>query len=270
MIINCKDKATRIKYEIREEVSKLEKKPHLCIIQVGENEASNRYVRNKIRDCEFVGMDYTKKVFPEDATTEEVVQFVQKMNENSDINGIIVQLPVPKTMDKTQILSSIAPEKDVDGLTKNSPFIPCTPKGIMTILEDEYLSGKHAVIINRSDLVGKPLINLLLDKDMTVTVCHSKTPEYKMHELCRQADLIISAVGKGVNKIFRTLGSFKDNAIVIDVGINFDINGKICGDLKTDYFSEKVNITPVPNGVGLMTRVSLLQNTLEAYHMQNN
>lgn len=270
MIINCKDKATRIKYEIREEVSKLEKKPHLCIIQVGENEASNRYVRNKIRDCEFVGMDYTKKVFPEDATTEEVVQFIKEMNENSDVNGIIVQLPLLKTMDKGLILSSISPEKDVDGLGKNSPFIPCTPKGVMTILENEKLKGKHAVIINRSDLVGKPLIKLLLDKDMTVSVCHSKTHESKLKDLCSQADLIISAIGTGNGVVINNLGFFKDNAIVIDVGINFDINGKICGDLKTDFFSEKVNITPVPNGVGLMTRVALLQNTLEAYHMQNN
>lgn len=263
MIINCKEKAQQIKDKIKEEVSKINgKKPKLTIVQVGNIEASNRYVRNKIKDCEEVGIKANLVKFDENITTEDLVEELIKEQHCYGCDGIIVQLPLPKHIDKEKILKTIDDDKDVDGFKKLSPFIPCTPKGIMKIFEMENidLKGKDVLIINRSNIVGKPLINLLLDKDATVTIAHSKT-KY-IEDLVKRNEIVITAVGQAdfINK--NNINRYTET--VIDVGINFNEDGKLCGDVAKGM-EEYFDVTPVPGGVGLMTRAMLLENVLEAY-----
>lgn len=268
MNINCKDKAELIKYQIKQKIEDDVKtgleKPKFVIIQVGNNEASNRYVGGKMRDCSFVGIEAELIKLPEESTTEYVCEIIKSRRNLCD--AIMVQFPLPEHIDKAAILEEIPVDKDVDGLVKDSLFTPCTPLGVMCILKEILgmeLMGKKVLLLGRSELVGMPLFHLLQKENATVTLCHSKTWKKDIENFAENAEIIISAVGK--------MGSIwpyyiRRGAIVIDVGINFDENGKMCGDIAE---SENYIKTPVPGGVGLMTRAMLLNNIYKAYEMRN-
>lgn len=245
--------------------------PSLAVISVGDDQASEVYIRSKRRACMEVGIEFTEVKLPASATQEELESKIDDLNQNNGIHGIILQLPIPDHLDSYQAINKIKPEKDSDGLTNQNKGalasgnfkvpIPCTPCGIMTLLSkytQNKLSGKHAVIVGRSQLVGKPLVHLLLNRDMTVTVCHSKTSNLAFHTA--QADVLIVAVGKP-NLI--TADMVKPGAIVIDVGIN-RVDGKLCGDVDFENVKDVASaITPVPGGVGPMTVAMLMLNTAE-------
>ena len=249
--------------------------PRLATVIVGSDPASQMYVRMKHRACERVGIGSIGIDLPADASTERVLEAVVKLNNDPDINGILVQLPLPAGVDTGRVINAIAPNKDVDGfhpcnigrLFSGDPlFAPCTPQGIMTILE-EYripIAGKHAVVIGRSIDVGRPMAALLLNADATVTICHSKTGDLK--EVARRADILVSAVGKA-----RFVGPdmVKEGAAVIDVGINHDEDGKLCGDVDFEAVKDVAGaITPVPGGVGPMTIATLMENTFKAARLE--
>jgi len=249
--------------------------PRLATVIVGSDPASQMYVRMKHRACEQVGIGSIGIDLPADASTERVLEAVVKLNNDPDINGILVQLPLPAGVDTGRVINAIAPNKDVDGfhpcnigrLFSGDPlFAPCTPQGIMTILE-EYripIAGKHAVVIGRSIDVGRPMTALLLNADATVTICHSKTGDLK--EVARRADILVSAVGKA-----RFVGPdmVKEGAAVIDVGINHDEDGKLCGDVDFEAVKDVAGaITPVPGGVGPMTIATLMENTFKAARLE--
>mgnify|MGYP000966330586 FL=1 len=249
--------------------------PRLATVIVGSDPASQMYVRMKHRACEQVGIGSIGIDLPADASTERVLEAVVKLNNDPDINGILVQLPLPAGVDTGRVINAIAPNKDVDGfhpcnigrLFSGDPlFAPCTPQGIMTILE-EYripIAGKHAVVIGRSIDVGRPMAALLLNADATVTICHSKTGDLK--EEARRADILVSAVGKA-----RFVGPdmVKEGAAVIDVGINHDEDGKLCGDVDFEAVKDVAGaITPVPGGVGPMTIATLMENTFKAARLE--
>lgn len=249
--------------------------PRLATVIVGEDPASQMYVRMKHRACERVGIGSIGIDLPADASTERVLEVVVKLNNDPDINGILVQLPLPPGVDTGRVINAVAPNKDVDGfhpcnigrLFSGDPlFAPCTPQGIMTILE-EYripIAGKHAVVIGRSIDVGRPMAALLLNADATVTICHSKTGDLK--EVARRADILVSAVGKA-----RFVGPdmVKEGAAVIDVGINHDEDGKLCGDVDFEAVKDVAGaITPVPGGVGPMTIATLMENTFKAARLE--
>ncbi|HRT12632.1 MAG TPA: bifunctional methylenetetrahydrofolate dehydrogenase/methenyltetrahydrofolate cyclohydrolase FolD [Methanoculleus sp.] len=249
--------------------------PRLATVIVGSDPASQMYVRMKHRACEQVGIGSIGIDLPADASTERVLEAVVKLNNDPDINGILVQLPLPPGVDTGRVINAIAPNKDVDGfhpcnigrLFSGDPlFAPCTPQGIMTILE-EYripIAGKHAVVIGRSIDVGRPMAALLLNADATVTICHSKTGDLK--EVARRADILVSAVGKA-----RFVGPdmVKEGAAVIDVGINHDEDGKLCGDVDFEAVKDVAGaITPVPGGVGPMTIATLMENTFKAARLE--
>ena len=250
---NCKEFTTKWKQELKDKVDKMESKPILSIIQVGNVEASNRYVRNKMKDCEEVGIIARHIICPENITTEELIDVIDSNQYNS--NGIIVQLPLPDHVDAKRVTAAINPLKDVDGFRYDSKFKPCTPGGIMKYLE--YCGwdpiGKNVTIIGRSDIVGKPLAKMMTDADATVTLCHSKTQHLDRH--LRSADLIVTAVGKA-----KFLNCYAIHKPVIDVGINF-VDSKLVGDA---FNTENRDVTPVPGGVGLLTRCMLLENVVEA------
>lgn len=235
--------------------------PALAIIQVGNNPASDAYVRGKKKDCEELGIRCVHIEFTEDNTPKDVRNKIIELNNDDSINGIIVQLPLPKYWDEDSILSYINPEKDVDGFLPNSPYTPCTPLGIMTLLKENGIEvqGKNAVVIGRSKIVGKPMADLLLKQDMTVTICHSKTPREELKRYCKNADVIVCAVG---GKNFFTPDLLGTNQIIVDVGINRNKEGKLCGDLDPlcYEFADSSQYTPVPGGVGLLTRYALMQN----------
>ena len=265
MKIKCKDKAELIKYQIKDEISKLDKAPKFVIVQVGDNDASNRYVKWKIRDCEFVGIEVNLLKLPEDITEEMLIDHI--VDKQSNCDAIIVQLPLPKHINAENVMRYISPWKDVDGLSENSVFEPCTPLGVMCILEeilDLDLEGKDVVILGRSKLVGLPLAHMLQKKNATVSLCHSKTSSYSRVRLLKGAHVVISAVGKYMKDI---LPELNPNAYIIDVGINVDADGSLVGDIPDDFRWHK---TPVPGGVGLMTRVMLLKNILEAYKINHS
>lgn len=246
--------------------------PKLAVIQVGNNPASSTYIRNKERACEDVGI-YSKTYHFNDGADEKVLlDFIEDLNCDPDINSILVQLPLPKHIDTKKVLEKIVPEKDVDGfhainvgkfnLGNKDAFMPCTPLGICKILEyyGIDIAGKECVVVGRSDIVGKPMANALLQIDGTVTICHSKTKNLK--EVCKRADVLICAIGKP--KFFNK-DYIKDGAVVIDVGINRDENGKLCGDVDFDDVKDIVSaITPVPGGVGQTTVSSLMSNVVQA------
>lgn len=249
--------------------------PRLATVIVGSDPASQMYVRMKHRACEQVGIGSIGIDLPADASTERVLEAVVKLNNDPDINGILVQLPLPAGVDTGRVINAIAPNKDVDGfhpcnvgrLFSGDPlFAPCTPQGIMTILE-EYripIAGKHAVVIGRSIDVERPMAALLLNADATVTICHSKTGDLK--EVARRADILVSAVGKA-----RFVGPdmVKEGAAVIDVGINHDEDGKLCGDVDFEAVKDVAGaITPVPGGVGPMTIATLMENTFKAARLE--
>lgn len=263
--------AAKKKKEIRENTAKLRRQPGLAVILVGDNPASQVYVRNKEKDCEECGILCYDYRLPQDATQDEVLELVEKMNNYGAVDGILVQLPLPPQIDERVVLEAIAPDKDVDAfhpenvgriMQGQAYYKPCTPAGVMEILHEYGIdpAGKHCVVVGRSNIVGKPMAMLLLHEDATVTICHSKTTDLKAQ--CLQADILISAVGRQ-NLI--TADMVKPGAVVIDVAMNRNEDGKLCGDVDFAAVSEVASyITPVPGGVGPMTRAMLMENTYKA------
>lgn len=257
--------------ELKQQLELLNKKPCLCVIQVGHDEASNVYVKQKAKLCKELGYEFIHRTLPEDIDEVMLIQAIDLLNLDDEVDGIIVQMPLPPHLNPIKVLNAIDSAKDVDGLTylnsgmllqKADGFIPCTPKGVIDLLNYYNISieGKQCLVIGRSILVGKPMAHLLLDRNGTVTVAHSKTPNLK--ELCQQADIIVTSVGK---KWLITEDMVKEGAVVIDVGINRE-NGKLYGDVDFDRVSQKASyITPVPGGVGQMTVYELCENTHKAY-----
>lgn len=270
-ILDGKLLAAKCKEEIRKEGEGLTRKPGLAVIIVGNDPASRVYVNGKKKDCEECGFYSEEYALPEDTTQEKLLGLIEELNRRENIDGILVQLPLPDGLDEEAVLMKISPEKDVDGfhpmsmgalLVGKKGFLPCTPAGIMRILEEYHIdpAGKQCVVIGRSNIVGKPASLLLLQANGTVTICHSKTKN--LSEICRTADILVAAVGK-VGLI--TADMVKPGAVVIDVAMNRNEAGKLCGDVCFDEVVEKASaITPVPGGVGLMTRAMLMANTLMA------
>lgn len=266
-----------IKADIKKEVDALKEEgkrvPILSVILVGDNPASQSYVKSKANACYAVGMENRTIVLDKDISQEKLQEVIASQNEDPAVDGILVQLPLPKHLDADMAIDAIDPGKDVDGLhpvnagcllTGRPGFVPCTPKGVMAMIEAaglDDLSGKTAVVCGRSNLVGKPVALLLQNKNATVTIVHSRTPN--IEEITSKADILIAAIGK--EKMIKS-NWVKEGAVVIDVGINRMANGKLCGDVDFDDVKDKVSvITPVPKGVGPMTVCMLISNTLEAY-----
>jgi len=273
-IINGKEIGQEIRNSVAERVTRLKEQgltPGLAVVLVGDNQASATYVRNKQKSCEAIGMFSELIKLPEETTQESLLAQIELLNNREDIHGILVQLPLPKHIDEDIVIATIAVEKDVDGFSPVSvgkmmlgqeTFLPCTPFGVMKLLEFSgiEIAGKHAVIVGRSHIVGKPMGQLLLQKDATVTYTHSKTPN--LPSFTKQADILIAAVGRAN---FITKEHVKEGAIVIDVGINRDENKKLCGDVNfKEVDGLASHITPVPGGVGPMTITMLLFNTVQA------
>ena len=266
--------------QIAKQVEKLRENgilPTLAVIIVGNDPASRIYVNNQKAACERTGMRSLEYALPEETTTEELLELIDKLNADKEVNGILCQLPVPKHINKNEVLERILPEKDVDCFHPenvgrlsigNCELVPCTPMGMVKLLEYEGVdpTGKHCVIIGRSDIVGKPMAMLMLARNATVSICHSKT--VNLAEITRQADILVAAVG--IAKFVKA-DMVKEGAIVLDVGMDRDENGKLCGDVDFDEVKEKASmITPVPGGVGPMTIAMLMRNTLTAAKIQNN
>lgn len=279
IIIDGKELAKKIRANLKiecEEMNKKGIKSKLAVIMVGEDPASKVYVRNKSKACSDVGIEYEEYLLNDKITQKELINLIQKLNEDKNINGILLQSPIPVNLDINEAFRTILPEKDVDGFNpvnvgklvlNQDTFVSCTPYGIMKMLE-EYnidLTGKNVVILGRSNIVGKPLIHCCLNRNATVTTCHSKTQNIK--EITKNADILIAAIGKAN---FVTADMIKENAIVIDVGINRLDNGKITGDIDYENVKEKASyITPVPGGVGPMTIAMLMNNVIKATKRQN-
>lgn len=273
-IIDGKKISTDIKDELKGKVAELNKKNiavTLAVIQVGNDPASTVYVGNKKKACEYIGINSLAYELPEETTEEELLSLVRKLNQDPSVNGILVQLPLPKHINEDLVIKTIAPEKDVDGFHPQSVgalsigqkgFLSCTPAGIIQLLKRSgiIIEGKECVIIGRSNIVGKPMALLMLRENATVTICHSKTKNLK--EVTKRADILIVAIGKPrfVNKDY-----VKEGAVVIDVGIHRDENNKICGDVDyEDVIGHVSAITPVPGGVGPMTIAMLMNNCVES------
>lgn len=274
-LMDGKALADRVKGEVAKQAAALKEKPCLAVVLVGGNPASKVYVSRKEVACEKTGIQARNVTLPETASESEVLSAVEELNRDDGVHGILVQLPLPTQISERRVIEAIDPLKDVDGLhplnagklAAGEPvFVPCTPKGIMRLLE-EYgveLQGKHAVVVGRSDLVGKPVASLLLNANATVTVCHSKTKN--LGEITRQADVLVAAVGK---PRFITAEMVKKGAAVVDVGITKLDDGSLSGDVDFDAVKEKASlITPVPGGVGPMTIAMLLENVLLAFKKQ--
>ena len=275
-IIDGKALSAAIKDEVRAQVPALEKqygrKPCLCVIIVGENPASQVYVRNKVRAAEYVGIDSLKIELPADTTEEALLGRIAALNADPSVDGILVQLPLPKHINEEKVIDAIAQEKDVDGfhpanvsglwLGKDC-VVPCTPAGVMRLIDwtGVSLSGRQAVVVGRSNIVGKPVAKLLLDRNATVTIAHSRTAD--LGAVTRQADVLVVAVGRAG---LITGDMVKPGAVVIDVGMNRDAEGKLCGDVDFSSCAEVAGwITPVPGGVGPMTIAMLMVNTLRCF-----
>jgi methylenetetrahydrofolate dehydrogenase (NADP+)/methenyltetrahydrofolate cyclohydrolase len=267
-IIDGKLMSKNIKDDISQTVLKLHVKPCLCTILVGDDPSSSVYVKNKHKACEEVGIRSRHYEFPPNVSECELLNLINQLNLEEEVHGILVQLPLPKHINEFNIISQISSVKDVDGLTKTSHHIPCTPQGILYALEFYKipLESKTVVIINRSNLVGKPLCNLLLSRNATVIMCHSYTTNIK--DLCSIADVIITAVGNR-NNFTLTEEMIKADAVVIDVAIT-KYNGKLVGDADTSIITKAGYVTPVPGGIGPMTVAMLLKNTLKAYVTLNS
>lgn len=273
-IINGKEIGQEIRKSIAERVQLLKAEgvtPGLAVILVGNNPASQTYVRNKQKSCEAIGIFSELIQLPEEVTEEELLVQIRSLNNRNDIHGILVQLPLPKHIDEDKVIATISPDKDVDGFSPVSvgkmmlgqeTYLPCTPFGVMKLLEYSGIdiAGKHAVVVGRSHIVGKPMGQLLLQKDATVTYTHSKTPD--LPSITKQADILIAAVGRAN---FITKEHVKPGAVVIDVGINRDENNKLTGDVDFNAVDGIAShITPVPGGVGPMTITMLLFNTVQS------
>lgn len=273
-IIDGKAVSASVRERIKNEVESLKnsgKETGLAVIIVGNDPASKVYVNNKKKGCAEVGINSYEYALPEETTTEELLTLINKLNGDSKVDGILCQLPLPKHIDEKIVINSIIPEKDVDAfhpvntghiMIGDYSFLPCTPAGIIEMLKfyNIEISGKECVVIGRSNIVGKPMAMLLLQNSGTVTVCHSKTQN--LAEVTRRADILVAAVGKAN---FVTTDMVKDGAVVIDVGMNRNAEGKLCGDVDFEEVKDKCSfITPVPGGVGPMTITMLLNNTLTA------
>ena len=279
-IIDGKAVSAKVKAEVRKEAEELKKQGieiGLAVVIVGNNSASRVYVNNKKKACEEVGFNSYEYALPEENTEAELLELVEKLNNDDKVNGILVQLPLPKQINENSIINAIRPEKDVDAFHPENvghimigdfSFLPCTPAGVMELIAETGVDvcGKSCVVIGRSNIVGKPMAMLLLHKHGTVTICHSRTKD--LAEVCRNADILVAAVGKAK---FVTPDMIKEGAVVIDVGMNRDENGKLCGDVDYDACFDKAGyITPVPGGVGPMTIAMLMKNTLTAAKIKNN
>lgn len=274
-LIDGKQVAEHIKRQVKTEIASMNRDVTLAVIVVGDNPASRTYVNNKKKACEYVGIKSLEFIFPEDVPEHILFDMIDELNYNQDVNGILVQLPLPKHINEKAVLEKIWPDKDVDGFSAYNTgklwqgeydIAPCTAIGIIELLNyyNIDVAGKHCVIIGRSNIVGKPVASLLLERNATVTICHSRTK--KLSEITSKADILISAVGKPK---FVTWGFVKKDAVVIDVGINRDENGKLCGDVDAENIANKVGfLSPVPNGVGPMTVAMLMGNTLIAAKKQ--
>lgn len=269
-ILDGKALAAKIKTELAQEVKNMSVRPGLAVILVGDNPASRVYVTSKRKDCEECGFYSEEYTLPTQAEPAQLLELIEVLNERADIDGILVQLPLPPQFDEKEVLMAIAPDKDVDGfhpvnvgklMTGDPCFLPCTPAGVMELLKEGGIdpAGKHCVVLGRSNIVGKPQAMLMLQKDATVTICHSKTPD--MERECRRADILVCAVGK-TNLI--TPDMVKESAVIIDVAMNRDEQGKLCGDCCRETYEKASYFTPVPGGVGPMTRAMLMDNTLRA------
>ena len=272
-LIDGKLISTQIKDELKAEVTELKEKgvvPCLAVIQVGNDPASSVYVNNKKKACAYIGIESKAFELEETITQEELLALVEELNQDQSVNGILVQLPLPKHIDENAVIHAIAPEKDVDGFHPetvgnmcigSAGFLPCTPAGVIQLLKRSniQIEGKECVVIGRSNIVGKPMAMLLLRENGTVTITHSKTKDLK--EVTKRADILVAAIGK---PRFVTSEYVKDGAVVIDVGIHRNENNKLCGDVDFDDVIGKVSaITPVPGGVGPMTIAMLMNNCVE-------
>lgn len=268
---SCKEYVEITKQQLKEKVSIFDKKPTLCVVQIGNNPASNTYVKNKKRDCEELGIKFNHFHVEdyENVSQDVLVMSLETLNADDNINGIIIQLPIPDKYNVEELQKCISPEKDVDGFRPDSCFKPCTPKGIVDWLKfnNFEFKGKTATVIGRSKIVGQPLVNMLIEEGATVTCCNSSTKS--LSRFMFNTDLVISAIGKP--KYFNKF-HFNNTGIIVDVGINRDENGKLCGDVDSHDF-ERYNpdtyLTRVPGGVGLLTVATLMKNTVEAYELQN-
>ena len=275
-LMDGKALAAQKKAAIRAEVERLARTPGLAVVLVGENPASQIYVRGKARDCEECGIRCMDFRLPAQTTESELLTLIAELNGRADVDGILVQLPLPDGIRERRVLEAIAPEKDVDAfhpenvgrlVQGQARYLPCTPAGVMELLRAAGVdpAGRRAVIVGRSNIVGKPMALLLLQADATVTVCHSRTPD--LADECRQADILISAVGR---RGLITADMIKPGAAVVDVAMNRDEDGKLCGDV--DFAAAcavAAHITPVPGGVGPMTRAMLMENTLRAARLRD-
>ncbi len=278
-IIDGKKLAKKTRESLKSEVEELKSEgiiPKLAVIMVGNNSASQIYVRNKSRACDEVGIEFEEHLLPDTTTQQELIDLIEKLNNNKNINGILLQSPIPEGLDINEAFRKIAPEKDVDGfhpinvgklVLGQDTFVSCTPYGIMRMFE-EYnidLEGKNAVVIGRSNIVGKPMSQCLLNNNATVTICHSRTQN--LSEITKNADILVSAIGKPE---FVKADMVKDGVVVIDVGINRTEEGKLKGDVDFENVSKKASyITPVPGGVGPMTIAMLMNNVVKATKNQN-
>ncbi|MCI7803799.1 MAG: bifunctional methylenetetrahydrofolate dehydrogenase/methenyltetrahydrofolate cyclohydrolase FolD [Oscillospiraceae bacterium] len=279
-LISGKEVSSKVKAEVREETAELVKKgikPGLAVVIVGNDPASRVYVNSKKKACEEVGFSSFEYALPEEITQEELLELVEKLNNDDSVDGILCQLPLPEQIDENAVINAIKPDKDVDAfhpfnvgkiMIGDFAFLPCTPAGVMELIDSTGvdISGKSCVVIGRSNIVGKPMSMLLLHRNGTVTICHSRTKN--LSEICTGADILVAAVGKAN---FVTADMVKEGAIVIDVGMNRLENGKLCGDVDFENVEKKAGyITPVPGGVGPMTIAMLMKNTLTAAKMHNN
>ena len=273
-LINGKEISEYIKSNVKKEVELLKQQGisvGLAVIIVGDNPASKVYVANKEKACEALGINSFKYALDENTTNEQLLELIDKLNADDSVDGILCQLPLPRHLDEKIIIDRISPSKDVDAFHAQNvgkimigdfDFLPCTPAGVIEMLKYENIdiTSKNCVVIGRSNIVGKPMAMLLLHNNATVTVCHSKTKN--LAEICREADILVVAIGRAK---FVTADMVKEGAVVIDVGMNRDKNGKLCGDVDFETVKDKTSaITPVPGGVGPMTIAMLMQNTLTA------
>lgn len=279
ILIDGKQISTQVKDAVKAEVAVLSEQgivPCLAVVIVGDDPASRVYVNNKKKACAYTGMKSIEYALEKDTTEEELLALVKKLNEDPSVNGILVQLPLPKQIDENKVLKTISPEKDVDAfhavnvgkiMIGDYDFLPCTPAGCMELIRSTGVdvTGKNCVVVGRSNIVGKPMAMLMLHANATVTICHSKTQNLK--EICAKADILIAAVGRA--KMI-TADMVKEGAVVIDVGMNRLEDGKLCGDVDFDAVKEVAGyITPVPGGVGPMTIATLMKNTVMAAKVQN-
>lgn len=269
-ILDGKALASKIKQRLASEAKQLASRPGLAVILVGDNPASRVYVTSKRKDCEECGFYSEEYTLPAETEPQDLLDLIEVLNIRPEIDGILVQLPLPPQFDERAVLLAIDPDKDVDGfhpmnvgklMTGEACFLPCTPAGVMALLEEGEveIAGKHCVVLGRSNIVGKPQALLMLQKDATVTVCHSKTPD--MTQECRRADILVCAVGKTG---LITPDMVKEGVVIVDVAMNRDENGKLCGDCCRETYEKASAFTPVPGGVGPMTRAMLMENTLRA------